>query len=521
MECINESNQAALVLYGIFVKVVLNDNEKGESFISKSVSLRESKSAKQWIKNTQKSNTLILNKAGVVNISGNPETEGIILKTNKLFISQLGYKDKDELISHSINEIIPITIATRHVELMKSFIHTGVNRILNKERSLFAVCKNGSLIEANLYVQPFPSLNGLEFVGALITKSDTDIILTTHSGVIDSMTCGVSSKLKIESTQFRHKRINIRILVPALMDVWESDKDGSWAKINSKVGKRMEIYLPSRFVETFTKHSHHTKNVGTTDDIFDTEPLYKQYNEKFNKSDEIATLNAIDLVNSKEYTEASSVFSAIFQMVEYKFITTLNTHPIQIKVIKLSKIERRKEVTTVLKKKKTAPSKFKKGAEESEADGLSLKNGVAKSVRPLSSSDDEKPSNEEIKKVAIISNDNDSKKDMLSFEETAPRRSMIQLNDDTPREEKSTNQRNNRSTRGEQNDEEDHLLNKKVIEEDVGSQFSGSTGSTVRVAISLRKAIEERSYPKSVLTLVITAVIEIIVGMCIICKLFI
>jgi PAS domain S-box-containing protein len=502
------------------VKVVLNDNEKGDSFVNKSVSLRESKSAKQWVKNTQKSNTFILNKAGVVNISGNPESEGIILKTNKIFISLLGYKDKDELISHSINEIIPNTIATRHVELMKSFIHTGVNRILNKERSLFAICKNGNLIEASLYVQPFPSLNGLEFVGALITKSESDIILTNHSGVIDSMTGGISSKLKIESSQFRHKRVNIRILVPALLDAWESNKEGTWSKINSKIGKRMEIYLPSRFVETFTKHSHHAKDVAT-EAVFDCEPLYKQYNEKFNKSDEMSTLNAIDLINSKEYREASSLYSAIFHMVEYKFITALNTHPIQIKVIKLSKIEKKKDATITLKKKKTAPSKFKKGGEESDADGLSLKSGVAKSVKPLSSSDEEKPSNDDIKRQTIISNDNDSKKDMLSFEDIAPRRSMIQLNDEATHEEKSMKKRNknDNSTYRENNEEEVHLINKKVIEEDVGSQFSGSTGSTVRVAISLRKAIEERSYPKSILTLIITSVIEIIVGMCIICML--
>ena len=133
------------------------------------VDAQDSLSAKTALKSFQENS-----ESAVLISSGNLENLGDILYCNNLITPILGY-EKNQVQGFSINNIIPAPVSHHHNNLMKEFYKTGKSEVLDRITNVFALSKNGYLVNLELFLTYLPNMNlGLMFI-ALIKNSYTSI----------------------------------------------------------------------------------------------------------------------------------------------------------------------------------------------------------------------------------------------------------------------------------------------------------------------------------------------------------
>jgi len=152
---INSNYQAALNIYGEYLKDIRNHEHLGNQYINKA---NDTSAAKKSIdENAKTSDILFSDDTTVIHVSGNKESIGKILKTSQGLQKVFGY-NKSEVIGHSVNILMPTLFAKKHADFMERFFRTGRQIIFYKERSLFATHRNGYCFQIRLLVKQMPSL---------------------------------------------------------------------------------------------------------------------------------------------------------------------------------------------------------------------------------------------------------------------------------------------------------------------------------------------------------------------------
>jgi hypothetical protein len=120
---INANYQHALVFYGSYMKEIRNHEHIGNQLIDRSQNAQNAKKALDDHA-AASSDTLFSDDTTVVHVSGNKESLGKIMNASKSLTKVFGY-NKNEVVGHSINILMPAIFAKRHTEFMERFFKTG------------------------------------------------------------------------------------------------------------------------------------------------------------------------------------------------------------------------------------------------------------------------------------------------------------------------------------------------------------------------------------------------------------
>ena len=110
----------------------------------------------------------------IVQVSGDKDNFGEILKVSRSVRDLLGYSDK-ELVGEKVEKIIPEDQKERHQEMMKKFIMKESTKYIGKCRNLFALDKQDFLVYCELTLKLLPSFfDGIRLIGVMMKKEDDD-----------------------------------------------------------------------------------------------------------------------------------------------------------------------------------------------------------------------------------------------------------------------------------------------------------------------------------------------------------
>ncbi len=152
---------------------------------------------------------------------------GIICSVNQATTKMLGYR-QDELIGENICLIVPEPHGKIHDTYIKSYLKTGVKKIIGKGRELEAQGKDGHRIPIHLSVSEFKEGSTRFFVGilndlseikdserkieAIVETALNPIITIDYKGVIQTINSATSRLFGYENEEMIGK--NIKILIP-------------------------------------------------------------------------------------------------------------------------------------------------------------------------------------------------------------------------------------------------------------------------------------------------------------------
>ena len=279
-----------------------------------------------------KSNDILFGEnTAVVHVSGSKDSTGKILQISKGVTAVLGY-GPHELLNNSVNKIIPGAFARRHNELMAAHFRTGKNKVLNKERSLFGLHKNGYCVPVKLLVKQIPQLdNGfVHYVGLILAaNSEYDYVITDHRGVISCLTDRLAKTLGVEH-KWIHQGLglNVSVLAPELLDLFYA-KDGKKDSGENKALKYQEtggvdiaIIVPKGIEKLMLGNTAAAGRKHTTKTRVMTTTLEK-YNIMMNKHKtggrHATHLTPSDLLVLSEYKEADKRNRARCRVLELNF----------------------------------------------------------------------------------------------------------------------------------------------------------------------------------------------------------
>jgi PAS domain S-box-containing protein len=175
----------------------------------------------------------------VIIISATSTKIGTIIHTNEEVEEVLGYKRKD-LIGRNITTIIPRPIAKVHDRLVQRYFETAKPTVIEIQRQLFGVMKEGYLQEVDLIVKVYPQVDEkIVFVG-FVQKSDKfedmepaaseyerlekNYIVTDEYGNITNVTEGLNSELGLHAKFFNYsdsifqQMFNLKTICPTVFD---------------------------------------------------------------------------------------------------------------------------------------------------------------------------------------------------------------------------------------------------------------------------------------------------------------
>ena len=70
----------------------------------------------------------------------------------------LGFK-KNELLEQNINRIIPRVIGDVHEKFMRRYFDTSESKLIDRERNIFCLHKNGYLVPCTIMIKVLPNLD--------------------------------------------------------------------------------------------------------------------------------------------------------------------------------------------------------------------------------------------------------------------------------------------------------------------------------------------------------------------------
>lgn len=164
---INPNHIKCLVIYGNFLKDIVNDDQEGLRIIEKAEYVDKSAMVnKQFIDNDrlkygENSNTCIFT------CSGNFNEMGVVKNVNNEITRVFGLS-KAEIMENNISVIMPKVIADSHDSFMMNYFETSESKIIGAERLVFPMTKAGYLVPCTLMVKILPNLEeGIKIVGFL------------------------------------------------------------------------------------------------------------------------------------------------------------------------------------------------------------------------------------------------------------------------------------------------------------------------------------------------------------------
>ena len=96
---------------------------------------------------------------------------GEVIQVNQEITRILEYQ-KSDIVGQNINLIMPKVYAEKHNQFMATYFETSVSRVLNLQRSVYPINKQGYVVACQLYIKILPNLEkGIQIVGFLNEES--------------------------------------------------------------------------------------------------------------------------------------------------------------------------------------------------------------------------------------------------------------------------------------------------------------------------------------------------------------
>ena len=341
---INPNYSKALNLYGSYLNDIKNNQQVGHELLEKAKTKSGKKSIDEIVKS---SDILFAEDTAVLHVSGNKDSPGRILKTNQGFTKIFQY-NKSEAIGHFVNILMPTLFANKHKDFLETYFKTGKTKTINKEKLLFALHRNGYCFPIKLMVKQIPNLTeGIQYVGMIRQfQSDHQYIITDTKGVIDSFSEGISNILQLSSAFFKDNQINIQVIAPELMKVFDDieKKRGISEKFKESGGQKLTFIVPRDFAslsqvenKKLTKDgkSKHDKSLDASKD--NRNPIFKDFNKALNKSNGIAKQFSIKkIMQTPEYQNYEVKQTVKCEINDLEFGSVKETEPLKIKIFKIS-----------------------------------------------------------------------------------------------------------------------------------------------------------------------------------------
>jgi hypothetical protein len=121
-----------LTFYGEYLKEIRNHEHMGSQLIDRSMNTFTAKKV-ALDEHGMNSDSLFNDDCTIVHVSGNKESLGKIMNASKSLTKVFGY-NKNEVVGHSINILMPAIFAKRHSEFMERFFKTGRQIVFYEER---------------------------------------------------------------------------------------------------------------------------------------------------------------------------------------------------------------------------------------------------------------------------------------------------------------------------------------------------------------------------------------------------
>ena len=138
------------------------------------------------------------NDTGIIIVSKDKGTEGIIKHWNKTIEKLFKYYDQD-LKDKNINVLMPKIFEKKHSLFMENYFKTGYGKYIEtKDFKTFAKDKNNSIMQVRLALKLLPILNyNVIFVGLILKENLNDIILVDENFMIQGMCEKLKNNLNI------------------------------------------------------------------------------------------------------------------------------------------------------------------------------------------------------------------------------------------------------------------------------------------------------------------------------------
>ncbi|KAI8808720.1 hypothetical protein BJ742DRAFT_807285 [Cladochytrium replicatum] len=131
----------AYKLYGSFLINVLNDKKTGILVLQHAEELEETQKRVQM----QDTTLMSVDNCATITISGESGEIGKIIEANAHMVTLLGYK-KSEIVGHNVKIIVPRPLCDYHDGFITRYLETGMGKVVDKQRQVFAVHKLGFLV---------------------------------------------------------------------------------------------------------------------------------------------------------------------------------------------------------------------------------------------------------------------------------------------------------------------------------------------------------------------------------------
>jgi len=260
-------------------------------------------------------------------------------------------------MGHLVNILMPSIFAKKHEEFLEQFFQTGYKTVFDVERTFFGLHRNGYCICIMLMVKQIPSLaEGLQYVGMMReVDTDSDFILTDPRGIIDSFSLGISSTLNLSPSLFKENEINIQILAPDLIRVFNSKerKKPPFKKVQENDGQLLPFIVPKDFsskIQAGNRKGGKDKNKLKGNTPFDRSkkghtPIYWSINDDLNRYNEITNKQGLlqQLMQSHEYKDYEIKKELKCEMQDFIYGEHYKSmKPLKLRVLKISGIDLKK-----------------------------------------------------------------------------------------------------------------------------------------------------------------------------------
>jgi len=307
----------------------------------------------------QSSNILFADDTVIVHISADKDGGGRIIKTNQGLSKVFGYT-RTEVMGHLINILMPSLYAKRHGDFLQAYFRTGCEVVFDNKTIIYALHRNGFCFCIVIVVKQMPSLvEGLQYVGMMRQEHvDYEYILTDTRGVIDSVSAGISSALNLSPELFKESPINIQILAPDLVKVYNPNDKPTvlLSKFQQPGGQLIPFIVPKDF--SLHIQADNRKNIKELRKISKTRanstlkgrkksntPFYWSINNELNSKSGINKKRNIQqqLLQSYEYRDyelLQNLRCEVNDLVHGK--NHKDIEPLKLKVLKISGIYSKK-----------------------------------------------------------------------------------------------------------------------------------------------------------------------------------
>ncbi|KAL4466115.1 hypothetical protein ABPG74_004352 [Tetrahymena malaccensis] len=164
---INSNHIKSLMIYGNYLKEIVNDEQDGNRLLEKAQYIERSNQANKQFVDVEKLKYGENSSTSIISVSGNLNQVGMVVNTNNEIEQLLGYS-KNDVIGQNINKLMPKVYGDIHDGLFHRYLETSQPKVIGIERTVMCLNKNGYIIPTSIMVKVLPNLDqGIQIVGFL------------------------------------------------------------------------------------------------------------------------------------------------------------------------------------------------------------------------------------------------------------------------------------------------------------------------------------------------------------------